>query len=222
MEPGNETTENTESTEPTVRENDQVKAQENGDAVGSKNDETQAMQDQRAEYVHDPEVHGRDYRVEGNDVRDYIGVDPEYMTYANATEAPGLTDVERFQYTSQYDHLEGNMDGDLPDSPEGDSEYATAPPPSEDEYAQVDHNGRLGVFEGQLEQDPSEYDAKVDITKLSDDEILALDWKDEDGDGRDDDTGLHETDFKYMQLGAKERKEHPETAAQSDGLDFPA
>jgi hypothetical protein len=66
--------------------------------------------DQRKEYVHDPEVHGRDYRVEGNDVRDYIGVDPEYMTYANETDAPILTDTERFNYTDQYDHLEGNAD----------------------------------------------------------------------------------------------------------------
>lgn len=75
-------------------------------------DETVAdePQDQRKEFVHDPEVHGRDYRVEGNDVRDYIGVDPEYRTYANEYDAPMLTDTERFNFTDQYDHLEGNHD----------------------------------------------------------------------------------------------------------------
>jgi hypothetical protein len=73
------------------------------------------MEDQRAEYVHDPEVHGRDFRVEGNDVRDYVGVDPEYMTYANPGDAPMLTDTERFMYTSQYDHLEGNADEEVAD-----------------------------------------------------------------------------------------------------------
>lgn len=68
--------------------------------------------DQRKPYVHDPEVHGRDFRVEGNDVRDYVGVDPEYRTYANEYDAPILTDTERFHMTDQYDHLEGNIDED--------------------------------------------------------------------------------------------------------------
>lgn len=31
---------------------------------------------------------GRDFRVEGNDVENYVGVSPEYATYANETEAP--------------------------------------------------------------------------------------------------------------------------------------
>lgn len=53
---------------------------------------------------------GRDYRVEGNDTSGYIGVDPEYMTYANETEKPHLTDEERYDYTDQFSHLEGNMD----------------------------------------------------------------------------------------------------------------
>jgi hypothetical protein len=75
-----------------------------------------ANDDNRKEYVH-PEG-ARDYRVEGNDVRDYIGVDPEYMTYANETEAPILTDSERFLHTDQYDHLEGNADEDEESSDE--------------------------------------------------------------------------------------------------------
>ena len=75
-----------------------------------KDDKANESKDERKEYVHDPEVHGRDYRVEGNDIRDYIGVDPEYMTYANPSDAPILTDTERFNYTDQYDHLEGNAD----------------------------------------------------------------------------------------------------------------
>lgn len=31
---------------------------------------------------------GRDFRVEGNEVEQYIGTSPEYATYANETEAP--------------------------------------------------------------------------------------------------------------------------------------
>jgi len=80
------------------------------DDEARENDPYQAKSDERLEYEHDPQTMGRDFRVEGNDVRDYIGVDPEYRTYANATEAPILTDAERFQYTNQYDHLEGNVD----------------------------------------------------------------------------------------------------------------
>jgi hypothetical protein len=56
---------------------------------------------------------GRDFRVEGNDVSGYIGVDPEYQTYANPGDKPYLTDTERFLYTDQYDHLEGNADAEI-------------------------------------------------------------------------------------------------------------
>lgn len=31
---------------------------------------------------------GRDFRVEDNDVTEYVGTSPEYATYANETEAP--------------------------------------------------------------------------------------------------------------------------------------
>lgn len=81
--------------------------------------------DQRAEYVH-PEG-ARDYRVEGNDVRDYIGVDDEYKTYANPTEAPHLTDKERFLYTDQYDHLEGNADEEVVEDGDETDEEPEAP-----------------------------------------------------------------------------------------------
>lgn len=86
-------------------------------------DKADEVEDQRKPYVHDPEVHGRDYRVEGNDVRDFVGVDPEYRTYANEYDAPILTDVERFNQTDQYDHLEGNADeeydADVARNPDG-------------------------------------------------------------------------------------------------------
>lgn len=58
---------------------------------------------------------GRDFRVEGNDVSGYIGVDPEYMTYANPGDKPHLTDQERFMFTDQFDHLEGNADHEVAD-----------------------------------------------------------------------------------------------------------
>lgn len=35
---------------------------------------------------------GRDFRVEGNNVDGYVGVSPEYRTYANDTEKPYTTD----------------------------------------------------------------------------------------------------------------------------------
>lgn len=34
------------------------------------------------------EAQGRDFRVEGNKVDGYVGVDPIYQTYANKTDAP--------------------------------------------------------------------------------------------------------------------------------------
>jgi hypothetical protein len=112
-----------------VREDqtDEAVENENSDAPAEDLDlsaaavmERQALIEDRAPYEYDAEVHGRDYRVEGNDVRDYVGVDPEYMTYANPTEAPMLTDTERWDQTTQYDHLEGNadeeLDGDVEDN----------------------------------------------------------------------------------------------------------
>lgn len=41
--------------------------------------------------VPDPdEVAGQSYAVEGNELDGYIGTSPEYMTYANDTEKPGV------------------------------------------------------------------------------------------------------------------------------------
>lgn len=37
---------------------------------------------------------GRDFRVEGNNVDGYIGVDPEYRTYAGVADKPFTTDAD--------------------------------------------------------------------------------------------------------------------------------
>lgn len=63
---------------------------------------------------------GRDYRVEGNDTSGYIGVSPEYMTYANETEKPLLTSEEEWDYTNNLDHLEGNVDEESDEIEEDD------------------------------------------------------------------------------------------------------
>jgi hypothetical protein len=111
-------------------------------AVENDNDETEP-EDQRALYVHDPEVHGRDYRVEGNDVRDYYGVDPEYRTYANDTDKPIMTDTERFTFTDQYDHLVGNHSDDEVDSaPDAESDVL-----SEEEVRKYDGRAREIVMQ---------------------------------------------------------------------------
>jgi hypothetical protein len=68
------------------------------------------------------EVDGRDFSVPGNDTSGYIGVSPEYMTYANETERPRLTDLEKWNHTDQLDHLEGNLDEDFEPEDDGDIE----------------------------------------------------------------------------------------------------
>ena len=40
---------------------------------------------------------GRDFAVEGNDLSGYVGVSPEYMNYANETEAPLRGDDDEVQ-----------------------------------------------------------------------------------------------------------------------------
>lgn len=67
-------------------------------------------------------IEGRDYRVEGNDVSGYIGVSPEYMTYANETEKPLLTSQEEWDYTHNLDHLEGNEPDEVESSVEKEDE----------------------------------------------------------------------------------------------------
>ena len=74
-------------------------------------DEDIPEHDREADVIVDETVvDGRDYRVEGNDISGYLGVSLEYMTYANETEKPILTDQEKWDYTNQLDHLEGNID----------------------------------------------------------------------------------------------------------------
>lgn len=58
------------------------------------------------------EFGGRDYRVEGNNTDAYIGVSPEYMTYANEAHKPLATDYELLEFTDVYDHLIDNGDDD--------------------------------------------------------------------------------------------------------------
>lgn len=127
MEPDNETVEDDKSEY--EREDDASTGQDETDHSATAVLERESAKEDRAPYVH-PEG-ARDYRVEGNDVRDYVGVDPEYMTYANATEAPMLTDTERYDQTTQYDHLEGNadevseeLDGDIRDEDLLDRNYS--------------------------------------------------------------------------------------------------
>lgn len=105
--------------QPTSETAEQVKADVKAQAAAAR--ERMAAQEVSEEYVPDHVLDGgRDYRVEGNDVSGYIGVDPEYMTYASVGQKPMLTDMERFTYTNQYDHLVGNADEPNEDS---DSEF---------------------------------------------------------------------------------------------------
>ena len=92
---------------------EQVRAEREGDSDSDEGGETEYV----PAHVLDG---GRDFRVEGNDVSGYLGVDPEYMTYANETERPHLTDQERYDFTDQYSHLEGN-EADEADEAEVDS-----------------------------------------------------------------------------------------------------
>jgi hypothetical protein len=90
---------------------------------------------------------GRDYRVlddDGNpqDVSGYLGVDPEYMTYASDTHKPYLTDAERYDFTNQYDHLEGNAEEESVVAEESIQEGA---PKSADEAKSDDEQGE-GLF----------------------------------------------------------------------------
>lgn len=55
---------------------------------------------------------GYQHVLSGNDRRDFVGVTPEYMNYANEYDRPILTDEERLKFTDQYDHLIGNANED--------------------------------------------------------------------------------------------------------------
>ena len=59
---------------------------------------------------------GRDFRVEDNDISEYVGVSPEYATYANETEAPLASDEEDSAEQQVFDAF---ADGLNPTVPEG-------------------------------------------------------------------------------------------------------
>lgn len=110
--------------------------QENGTDVTV--DENVPEHDREADVVvEEPVIEGRDYRVEGNDVGGYLGVSPEYMTYANETEKPLLTDQEKWDYTNQLDHLEGNADEEVESEKSDETEETGEPIDPEVEDQQV-------------------------------------------------------------------------------------
>lgn len=110
--------------------------QENGTDVTV--DENVPEHDREADVVvEEPVIEGRDYRVEGNDVGGYLGVSPEYMTYANDTEKPLLTDQEKWDYTNQLDHLEGNADEEVESEKSDETEETGEPIDPEVEDQQV-------------------------------------------------------------------------------------
>lgn len=91
---------------------------------------------------------GRDYRVEGNDVSGYLGVDVEYQTYANETEKPILTDTEKWDYTDQLDHLEGNMDEEKEETAVVEDDDENKSPETKvdgENTTPVSHNPPVGV-----------------------------------------------------------------------------
>lgn len=53
-----------------------------------------AQPETREDGVRVVRTEGRDFRVDGNVVDGYIGVDPEYRTYANPNEKPLLSDED--------------------------------------------------------------------------------------------------------------------------------
>jgi hypothetical protein len=71
----------------------------------------------------DEDTPGRDFRVEGNEVSGYYGVDPAYATYANETEAPLRTtegpeaQVEKRAYSEKRDDEDVTGNGNLAEVP---------------------------------------------------------------------------------------------------------
>ena len=45
---------------------------------------------------------GREYAVEGNELDEYVGANPEYMTYANETEKPYASEGAEAEVTDQF------------------------------------------------------------------------------------------------------------------------
>lgn len=69
-----------------------------------------------AERLGDSEA--RNFAVEGNDLSGYIGVDPEYMTYADETHKPYSTDEEVLPPAEQLMFEEGDDEDDEGDDPD--------------------------------------------------------------------------------------------------------
>lgn len=70
---------------------------------------------------HDGEVN--QYAVEGNDLSGYVGVSPEYATYANETEKPSLTDEEAEAAEAQSEPSEVWGDDEREESADDDEGY---------------------------------------------------------------------------------------------------
>lgn len=79
------------------------------------------------------------YRVAGNDTSHYLGVDNEYMNYADETQKPSLTEEEQFLYLpvpvdeSVEDEAEVEADEDEAESDDDEDaeEYRPTPLPGD-------------------------------------------------------------------------------------------
>jgi hypothetical protein len=91
---------------------------------------------------------GRDFRVEGNDVDGYIGVDQEYRTYANPTERPYVTD----------DEVKILIDADYPTDVERLTLQAAGQAPAEeiDEEETDTHPSKILVEDGAADANKSD------------------------------------------------------------------
>jgi hypothetical protein len=102
-------------------------------------------------YEQDAPQDGRDYRVEGNDLENYISTSPEYMTYANETEAPLRADdsVEEEVADEFRDHLDSlNLGGREDADSESDTAGVAAPPPAAKGSSTSSSSGSTPVFGG--------------------------------------------------------------------------
>lgn len=97
------------------------------------------------------ETVGRDFRVEGNDVSGYVGVDAEYRTYASETEKPYLTDedVKSLVKGGQLTNVE-QMSLDIHELKE--REAATRALDADPEYVAAEGVDESGVLEARAEQ----------------------------------------------------------------------
>jgi len=95
---------------------------------------------------------GRDFRVDGNEVTNYVGTSPEYATYANDTEAPLAADddsAEAKVFASFAGspvpavlRIEGNVeyDGEVKSKEEAAPSAASEEPEASDPAVDLDSN----------------------------------------------------------------------------------